>query len=87
MAKRLLFLIVLLVWTRTTIFAQQAEDLQKQLEQLKQEYQKKIEDLEQRIAALEKKGSQGSVSPQAAPQQSKSQGVTSAVGTGIEQGV
>ncbi|MFZ0590038.1 MAG: carbohydrate porin [Bryobacteraceae bacterium] len=75
------------MWSRTVIFAQQAEDLQKQLEQLKLEYQKKIEDLEQRIAALEKKGSQSSISPQPAPQQSKSQDLTSAVSTGIERGV
>jgi hypothetical protein len=69
------------------LVAQQEEDIKQQLEQLKQEYQKKIEDLEQRIAGLEKQRSQTSVPPEPAPQQSKSQGVTSALGNGITQGV
>jgi maltoporin len=75
------------VWAHPAIVAQQEEDIKQQLEQLKQEYQKKIEDLEQRIAGLEKQRSQTSVPPAPAPQQSKSQGVTSALGNGITQGV
>jgi maltoporin len=50
---KLLVLIVLLLWEAPAIYAQQAEDLRQQLEQLKQEYQRKIEDLEQGLAFLE----------------------------------
>jgi hypothetical protein len=52
MARRLL-LILLFLWAMPAIYPQQAEDLRQQLDQLKQEYQRKIEDLEQRLAALE----------------------------------
>lgn len=58
-----------------------------QLEQLKQEYEKKIGDLEQRIAALEKQDSQASVPAQAAPQQSASQVTASQLGKAVGEGV
>jgi maltoporin len=52
MAKRLL-LILLFLWATPAIYSQQAEDLRQQLDQLKQEYLRKIGDLEQRLVALE----------------------------------
>ena len=48
-----LVLTILFVWAAPAIYAQQAEEIRHQLEQLKQEYQAKIRDLEQRIATLE----------------------------------
>ena len=48
-----LVLTILFVWAAPSIYAQQAEEIRHQLEQLKQEYQAKIRDLEQRIATLE----------------------------------
>src|SRR5689334_11971378 len=39
---KLLVLIVLMLWEAPGIYAQQAEDLRQQLDQLKQEYQRKI---------------------------------------------
>jgi maltoporin len=53
MAKWLV-LTELFLWAGPVAYAQQADDLRQQLEQLKQEYQKKITDLEQRLNALEK---------------------------------
>jgi hypothetical protein len=50
---KLLVLTILFVWAAPAIYAQQAEEIRHQLEQLKQEYQAKIRDLEQRIATLE----------------------------------
>jgi maltoporin len=46
-------LILLFLWAGPKTYAQEAEEIRQQLEQLKQEYQAKIRDLEQRIAALE----------------------------------
>jgi hypothetical protein len=69
MAKWLIYLTALFAWPASTTYAQQPEDLR---QQLKQEYENKIRDLEQRLDAVEKQGSQASVAPQVAPQQSTS---------------
>ncbi len=42
---------VILAWAASTASAQQAEDVRRLLDQLKEEYQQKIQDLEQRLAS------------------------------------
>src|SRR5467141_5427455 len=51
--KRMLWMVALVAAGTRPSMAQQPEDLQKQLEQLKQQYDATTRDLEQRIAALE----------------------------------
>jgi hypothetical protein len=58
----------------------QTEDLRKQLEALKSEYEQKLRDLEQRIDALEKQGSSPAAPPQSAAQEGTLKSVSSQVG-------
>src|SRR5262250_3073759 len=54
----LLWLAALILVRTTAVYAQQNDDLQQQVKQLKQEYEQVIADLQKRIAALEQKAAE-----------------------------
>src|ERR1700761_9114118 len=67
-------------------YGQEAGDLRKQLEELKQEYQQKIADLESRLSALEKKTPPPPVAGQTLPEAVKSAILSPEQVTDLEQG-
>jgi maltoporin len=80
-------LLILLPATAAIASAQDLQDLQQQVQQLKLAYEQKLESLEQRISDLEKQKSQATPSAQAVQQQSQSQSVASSLNNGVAQGV
>ena len=80
-------LITLPLFMAAIASAQQLEDLQRQLEQLKVEYQQKVQNLEQRIGDLEKQKSEAAASAQNLQPQRQSPNLASSLNNGIEQGV
>jgi maltoporin len=86
-----LSLLVLPFFAAGTSFAQQPDDLQQQLKQLRDEYQQKLQELDKRLAALEAQKTTAAAAQtppqQSSAQQSTSQGLPSVVGNALEQGV
>jgi maltoporin len=68
-AAILLLLAAQILIRTTAVSAQQSDDLEKQVKQLKQEYEHQIADLQQRLAALEKKAAAQKVAEQKAAEQ------------------
>jgi maltoporin len=79
-AKRILWLIALVVLAVVPSSAQQPDDLQKQLDQLKQQYEQSTRDMQQRIAALEQQ-----IQKQKETSEKSNEGAISAVKLAAEQ--
>src|SRR5882672_10549161 len=73
MTKHLICFSAIWVLAASTASAQQLTDMRRQLDELKQEYQQKIHDLEQRLAALEHPANGNSVPDPVVSTQSNAQ--------------